>query len=348
MEGMSILESSSKNEMKGRRVDERDAEAETPLMSVVVITPDSYATIRKTIRHLRAQRVRGSLEIIIAAPSTEKLCLDESEMKDFLRYKIIEVGPVNSTARARAEGARAASAHIVAYAEDHAYPAPGWAEALIERHREGWTAVGPVMTNANPRSITSWANLLIEYAQWLDPTEGGERDHLPGHNGSYKRDALLEYGDRLEAMLDAESVLHWDLRASGHKLYLEPKARTFHQNFSQPTPSLTLRFNGGRLFASSRARYWPVWRRALFATASPLIPAVRCLRITRELFKPGRPRRLLPLLLPALIAGLIFDGAGEMAGYALGPGRAMAKLSDMEFHRERYLAKHDRREASGK
>lgn len=316
-------------------------------MAVVVITPDRYATIRKTIRHLRAQKVCGHLEIIIVAPSTRELALDESEMSQFYRHKVIEVGTVNSTARARACGARAASASVVAFAEDHAFPAPGWAEALIKRHREDWAAVAPVMTNANPRSITSWANLLIEYAEWLDPAEGGEREHLPGHNGSYKRDVLLAYGDRLEAMLDAESILHWDLRAKGHKLYLEPAARTFHQNFSMQSPSLTLRFNGGRLFASARARHWTRWRRALFTCASPLIPFVRCLRITRELFKPGRPRPLLPRLLPALFVGLIFDGAGEMTGYALGAGRSMAKLSDMEFHRERYLAAHDRRDAIG-
>jgi hypothetical protein len=307
-------------------------------MSVVLVTPDRYATVRSTIKHLRAQKVCGSLEILIVAPSSSELDLDASEMRNFLRHKVVEVGHMNSTARARAEGVREASAPVVAFAEDHAFPAPGWAEALIERHREVWAAVGPVMANANPRSLTSWANLLIEYAQWLDPSEGGEREHLPGHNCSYKREALLQYGDRLEAMMDAESVLHWDLRAQGHRLYLEPKARTFHQNFTARTPSLALRFNGGRLFASSRAARWPAWRKALFALASPLIPLVRCLRITRELFKPGRPRHLLPRLAPALIIGLAFDGAGEMAGYAFGAGKAMAKLSDMEFHRERYMA----------
>jgi hypothetical protein len=316
-------------------------------MSVVVITPDRYATVRRTIKHLRAQKVCRSLEILIVAPSSQELDLDASEMQKFLRYKVIEVGHMSSTARARAEGARRASAPIVAFAEDHAFPAPGWAEALIERHSEPWTAVGPVMSNANPRSLTSWANLLIEYSQWLDPSEGGEREHLPGHNGSYKREALLQYGDRLEAMLDAESILHWDLRAKGHRLYLEPKARTFHQNFTARTPSLALRFNGGRLFASSRAKDWPAWRKALFTLVSPLIPPVRCLRITRELFKPGRPRHLLPQLMPALIIGLAFDGAGEMTGYAFGAGQAMAKLSDMEFHRERYMTRSDRPETVG-
>ena len=239
---------------------------------------------------------------------------------------------------------RAARGEVVALVEDHAYPAPGWAEALINRHRESWAAVGPVMSNGNPRSVTSWANLLVEYAPWMEPTEGGEQEHLPGHNSSYKREALVQYGDRLEAMIEAESVLHWDLRAKGHKLYLEPKARVFHQNFSAPVPSLALRFNGGRLFASARAREWPAWRRALFAAASPLIPLVRCARIAREMYSRGPTRRMLPRLLPALVVSLLFDGAGEAAGYASGPGGAMAKLSDMEFHRSRYLAECDRRE----
>ena len=316
------------------------------LMSVVVVTPDAYATVAKTIRHLRAQNISTQLELVVVAPSAERLGLDESALQSFRGYKIVEVGHMRSTARARAAGVRAASAPVVALAEDHAFPAPGWAEALLNRHAEGWAAVGPVMANANPRSATSWANLLIEYAPWLEGAPGGERAHLPGHNASYKRDLLLAYGERLEAMLDAESVLQWDLRARGHRLYLEPQARTFHQNLSVRASSLPLRFNGGRLFASARAREWPMWRRAMFTTAAPLIPAVRLARILRELFAPGRPRRLLPRVLPALAVGLVFDGAGEMMGYALGPGASMAKLSDMEFHRERYLAEFDRRAPS--
>ncbi|HKO60826.1 MAG TPA: glycosyltransferase [Pyrinomonadaceae bacterium] len=310
----------------------------TPALSVVVITPDIYATVRKTIKHLRAQSISRSMEILLLAPSAKALNVEVSEMEGFLSYKIVEVGHINSTARARVAGVHEATAPIVAFAEDHAYPAPGWAEALVNRHKENWAAVGPVMANANPKSITSWANFLIEYAPWLDPAQGGEREHLPGHNCSYKRHLLLEYGDQLEAMMDAESILHWDLRNKSHRLYLEQKARTFHENFSAPAPMLPLRFHGGRLFASARAQEWTTWRRIMFAFASPLIPVVRCLRITRELFKPGRPRYLLPRVLPILMLGLVFDGAGEMMGYAFGAGGAMAKLSDMEFHRERYMS----------
>jgi hypothetical protein len=315
-------------------------------LSVIILTPDRLATIGKTLRYFAAQNVAAQLEIVIVAPSASNLELDESSLQHFQSHSVVETGPMISTARARAAGVRAASAPIVAFAEDHSYPAPGWAEVLIERHQETWAAVGPAMANANPRTITSWANLLIEYSEWLHPCPSGEREHLPGHNSSYKRSLLLEYGDRLEQMLDAESILHWDLRRKGDRLYLEGAAQTFHENFSRPLPCLPLRFNGGRLFAAARSSTWPVWRRALFALGSPLIPFLRFARITRQLFAAGRPRHLLPRLTPALLVGLIIDGAGELVGYLLGPGRAMAKLSGMEFHRERYLNGHDETESA--
>lgn len=316
-----------------------------PDMSVIVITPDDFTSIRKTIGRIKAQNVRERLEIVIAAPSESALHLNEADLEGFHGFTVVEVGSMASTARARAAGVRAASAPVVAFVEDHAFPVKGWAEALIAAHRQPWAAVGPVIANANPRTLTSWVNLVIEYAPWLDPCPGGRAEHLPGHNGSYKRAVLLDYGATLESMLDAESILHWDLRAKGHELYLEPAARTFHQNFSATFPSAPLRFNGGRLFAASRARHWPALRRLLYCAGAPVIPFVRLGRIMRELRKPGRRRDLLPRILPLLVAALAVDAAGEMVGYALGEGDAMRKLSAMEFHRHRYLAKLDRQAA---
>jgi hypothetical protein len=47
-----------------------------------------------------------------------------------------------------------ARAPIVALAEDHAFPAPGWAEALIAAHRDPWAAIGAVIRHPNdPKNI---------------------------------------------------------------------------------------------------------------------------------------------------------------------------------------------------
>ncbi len=45
------------------------SDTNVPAMSVIVVTPDCYETVRKTVRHLKAQNVKGRLEIVFVAPS---------------------------------------------------------------------------------------------------------------------------------------------------------------------------------------------------------------------------------------------------------------------------------------
>lgn len=314
-----------------------------PKMSVIILTPDCYETIRKTMGCLLAQTACDQLEIIIVASSTSGLTDGKEQLAQFKDVRVVEIGPMNSTPGARAVGVRHAAAPVVGFAEDHSYPDQGWAEALIAAHRGPWAAVGPAVGNANPQSTLSWTNLAIEYGPWLDPVPAGPVNHLPGHNSSYKRDRLLAYGSQLEAMLEAETVLHWDLRAKGHRLYLEPAAKTFHLNFSSLGASLRLRFLGGRLFASSRARYWKPLRRILYGAASPLIPLVRLPRALRDLHRAGLLPRLLPQVLAVLAFTLASDAVGEMIGYLFGGGQTMRTLSEMEFERHRFLSQKDQR-----
>src|SRR5215831_3174664 len=134
-----------------------------PEMSVVIVTPDGYETIRRTVEHLRAQTVKDRLELVIVAPSAEQLAVSDSLVNDFFHVRVVAVGEVTSIARAHAAGIRQASAPVVVLAEDHSFPAAGWAEALIERHRQPWAVVGPVVRNANPDSLMSWADRSEEH-----------------------------------------------------------------------------------------------------------------------------------------------------------------------------------------
>ena len=308
-----------------------------PAMSVVVITPDRYDTISTVLRHLQAQSARQELEVVIVAPTAAAIALDAPALQGFWRVSIVPFGPVASaTAAARAAGVRAALAPVVAFVEDHSFPQPGWAEALIGAHRQPWAAVGPAVGNANPETAVSWANLLIEYAPWLDPATAGLVEHLPGHNSSYKRAVLLEYGATLETMLEAESILHWDLCAKGHQLRLEPTAKTLHMNFSGVAASMRLRFHGGRMFAAARARRWPMVRRLVYSAAAPLIPVVRFRRILAQARGQRRSATLPGRAIPVLLLLLLCDAAGELAGYLLGAGAEAERASEFEFNRNRY------------
>jgi hypothetical protein len=327
----------------GRIIDGRDVmQPPRPDLSIVIVTPDTYATIRSTIVCLRRQTVRDRIELVIVAPSAAALKPSESELADFLRCEIVEVGTVRSIGSANAAGIRRASASVVALCEDHVIPAPDWAEHLIAAHREPWAAVGVAIRNGNPDSRISWADLLIGYSTWLEPVNAGVADFLPGHNSSYKRGTLLEYADQLETLMEAETVLHWDLRRKGHQLYLEPKARIAHVNFSRLPIWTRVQFHAGRVFAAARARdqRWSVGRRALFVCGSPLIPLVRLRRIARHASRAESLRRSFVRALPALLFGLVIDGAGQMVGYMAGAGGSAEALSRFEFHRYHYNRRH--------
>jgi GT2 family glycosyltransferase len=311
---------------------ERSAAGHSPAMSVIVTTPDSYDTIRALVRALRLQTARDALEVVIIAPSVAAIRSGLDDLQDFRCWRIVEVGPLRSVGQAKVAGIRCATAPVVVLTEDHCFPDPGWARALIEAHRGNWAAVGPSMDNANPQSLISWADFIIGYGPWFNPLAAHEAELLPGHNTSYKRDLLLGYGERLEALLGAESNLHHDLRARGFRLYLEPAAKAFHINFTKPSRWIPYLFYSGRVFAAERRRNWPPLRRAGYSIGAWLIPLVRFMRLIPGV-RRTRPDLVVGVSAPLLFA-LIVDATGQGIGYALGPGQAAEKVARLEFHRE--------------
>lgn len=310
-----------------------------PEMSVVLITPDTYETIRRTVDCLKAQTVKDKLELVIVALSSGGPGVSPEELGAFHGFQVVKPGEITSYGEALSAGVRAASAPVVAFSEDHVFPDPQWAEALIGSHKNGWAAVGPVICNANPESPVGWADILMGYSPWLYPNAGGEMNHLPGHNSSYKRSILLEYGPELDSFLEAESVLHWDLVSKGHKLYLEPAAKIYHLNFGVFSTFLSVNRLMGRMFAASRCQSWPKGKRLLFAFGSLLIPFVRIYRISRNYSGSLGLLKSKPKVCPMLVAGLFMSAFGEMTGYVSGPGDSIQKTFEYHFHRDRHVKK---------
>lgn len=330
-----------------------DSQARSPQedirLSVILITSDSYASIRKTVGYLQKQTIQSQIELVMVVPKQATLELVTDDLSAFASYQVVEVGAIQSIGRAYAVGIRAAIAPVVALAEDHCFPEPEWAEVLVSAHQlddpdvteHTYAAVGPALRNANPSTAISWADMLIAYAQWMHPAVGQTMNFLPGHNSSYKRAVLLSYGDRLEAMLESETLLHWDLRSKGYELYMEPRAIAAHTNFARLFPWLPVQFRAGMIFAGERAQVegWSWGKRLAYFVASPLIPLVRLARILAALREGDRSQvKLATGTLPMTLLGLAADGLGQMVGYGFGYGNALQDYADAEFHRELHLA----------
>lgn len=319
-----------------RHPPDRPEDAAGPALTAIVVIPDSYAALKRTMAALRRQTAAARMEIALVARDPASAKIDEGDLAGFHGWSVVQ-NAVSAIAGAYATGIRRARAPLVAFTEDHSFPAPNWAERLIAAHRQPWAAVGPAFRNANPDCLVSWADFYIAYGKWASPAASGLVDFLPGHNSCYKREVLLACGERLQEMLEAETLLHWDLRKRGMELWLEAGTSTEHMNFGRWRSWLPAQFHAGRVFASQRGAGWSAGRRALFAIASPLIPFVRLARVRRFMRRAamGRVFRLRVLLVAWV--GLLADGAGQMLGYALGAGNSRSRFAAYEFHRVRHV-----------
>ena len=314
---------------------------ERAALSAIVVSP-SPEVVAPLIRHLERQSARDRIEIVLVTPALPKLPAYEQMFAGFAAWKSVPVGPLVSMSAARAAGVRAASCRFVVFTEEHCFPEPEWGQAILDAFEQhAADAVGPVFLNANPLLAVSWAGLITEYGHWMAPHPGGWMDHLPGHNGAYRRDQLVALGTALETALEGESAFHFEWRAQGRRLWLEPRARVHHVNMTKPWSHLVAAFEFQRPWANSRARNWKWPRRCLYALASPLVPLVRLRRIASEIRRIEVPSGILPRVLPWVMAGLIACALGEFLGYLGSIGGAHHRLLEVELYRRRFLSPRD-------
>ena len=312
------------------------------LLTAIVVAPDGWTPVRTTVRHLAAQSIADRMEVVFVVPRGLTFTPASEDVAGFAGHRTVEVASRECAgAVGYATGIRAASAPFVVFTEDHCYPEQGWARALVDAYDERTAAVGPVVAHANVSGSIAWADYLLGYGPWSDPTPGGDVAYLPGHNSSYRREALAAYEPDLETWLVAESVLHWDLRKKGWRLILEPRARTHHFSFSRPASWIRATFLQSRAFAGERTQDAGLAKRLFWVAASPLIPAVRLRRCARDTRRSAAGPPLVRAL-PALAASLAVSALGEAVGYAFGAGDAPQRIAHFEYHRDLHVNARDR------
>ena len=314
-------------------------------LSVVTVSALGNRSIRRTIRALAAQTIADRIEMILVAP-------DESVRKHLDRlpeafgsFRIRAVGPIDNVDQAVARALPDARAAIVASIEDHAFPDADWAETVVAAFDDPAVAgVGSAVLNANPGRGLSWSNILLAYSQWSERTPEGRIGWISHHNGSFRRAALERFSpDEYLHWFNREGEIVRRLADAGEEFHFAPSARVRHINPSSLTATRALRMDAGRLYASNRAdgEGWGRPKRLVYCLLGPLIPAVRYLKMRKEIFGPGSPLSE-PRHGPAMMVGLVFDGLGQMLGFAAGPGRARDRLATFEMDRMDHLAPGDR------
>ena len=234
--------------------------------------------------------------------------------------------------RLRANAVRAAGAPLVAFLEEHCVASPGWLQALVRAHRQGWKAIGPEIRNGNPQSRVSRALAQAFWRPWLHPAISGEVDLLPGHNSAYDRELLLSLGPELDDLMQVDLILQRRLQWLGHRLYLEAGASIEHRNETTLGAAFGSYFHWNRLFGAARAAQpdWPAPRRVAWALASPLVPWLRVARWIRE---SDRQHWLNALgLVPVLLVFHSMAAVGHALGLLCGAGGSHRAFLEQELN----------------
>ena len=307
-----------------------------PELSVVLVAGARRERAQRVIDAVSAQTALAKIELILVDLGTAGVApLDIPEQLSHVRMNrpdIVRWGV------ARAEGARASKGKSVAFLEDHCFPSPTWAEALIEAHLGPWGGVGYVFTNANPKSFVSRVSLLARYGSFVHPAHRGVAPLISGNNVSYKRDILMSFGDRLEDVLTIDFNLQEILHKRGVPLFVESRALAAHQHFTNVMGEAVTGHHYCRLLAAKRVQTqdWSIGRRLLHGIGAPLgSPAIRLFRLLRGLRGRSELWPTAILGLPIIVTEYLFDAIGESLGYLVGAGNSEAYALRWELEEER-------------
>ncbi|MEO7368277.1 MAG: glycosyltransferase [Gemmatimonadaceae bacterium] len=290
---------------------------EEPLLAIVLAT-DTVERVSVVIESLKAQTIADRIELVLVTNAS----VDEREAshvaKGLHSLQLIPVPSVNPLSVARAQGVRAARSPYVFIAETHAYPDADLAEKMVNLLSGEWDVVVPGFRNANPISGLSWAGFLSDYGAWSRQLPAGEIDRSPSHDAGFRRQVLLDFGDRLDAALTFGDELFLTLRSKGRRCYFDSTAGIQHVNINRFGSFVRERYLSGVLIGGYRSSRWTLGRRLFYAAASPLIPFVILSRIQRGIREAARRETLPATTMPAIVVGVILKAAGEMRGYLFG------------------------------
>jgi hypothetical protein len=280
---------------------------------------------------LSSQSARDSIEVVLMDLGAANGSL---RMPEGLATRVLARPPGTGLGEARAEATRVARGEVIASIEEHCYPEPGWAEALIAAYRDGWGAVGYSFRNANPHTYASRAVFLSQYAWWTSSARGGRAHTLPNLNVSYRRELLLEFGDALAELLEIDFGLQEVLRRRGVRMAVEPRAVAMHENEESFRAAGQAGGQYSRLLAARRVKQdrWGILHRLLYTLVTPVFAPM--LRVGRLLLNarrnPGQLREVL-VCLPGIFVVAGISALGEAWGYLLGEGDSLAGYRSVEL-----------------
>ena len=282
----------------------------TPRITIALPVRQATSTIGLTLQTLFGQR-HDSFEIVAAVETGDPTA---TLLRREPRVRLIECARRAGVPQLRRDAVFAARGELLALAEDHCeYPAD-WLTTLERGLEDGAAASGGAVANGR-HTYVGWAQYFTRYAAFLPPGEPGLTTHLPGNNACYRTTDLLSRRDRLrDGFWEAE--FNDSLRSEGLRL-VQTGAIARQRQHRECREYFVLRYRHGRCYGGRRMEAAGPGEPSRLWLRAPLIPAVLFLRTVRA----AAPAPAFLVTSPLVLAYQLAWAAGELVGYAAGPGK---------------------------
>lgn len=257
-------------------------------------------------------------EIIVADCSPENPAKTFASL--FPQVRFLSFTEKRTVPQMRWEAFRHTTGAIIAAVEARCQPAGDWCATLLCAHAK-WAdapaAGGPVVLR-EPASARDLGLYFCEYGLYAPPVQEGPVRELSGANLSYKRAALEQLPDLLEAGA-WETLLHDRWRKQGRALIM-CQAKVIFENGMDLNVIFRQRFAYGRGYAAARLPKGVPLQRIVYAGFCSVLPFLLAVR----LWNAASEKALSASYWRAFGWIFVFSCAwslGEMAGYLFGKAK---------------------------
>lgn len=295
----------------------------TRTVSVVIASGAGGDFLFRCLDSLRAQTTQAAEILVVdrVGGDTRRRLQDD--------YPFVTLLPADSEHRLsvpelRLLGAERATGDVVAIVEEHCVVPPNWLETIRTSFRDGDTAVGGPILDADYPRLRDWVVYFSEYHNYLPPWPEGPRYLLNGANVAYDRQKLLRHRETLGSGY-WEVVLHPQLSQEG-SFRSVPAMGVHHTGPFDYGYYLGQRYLLSRVWGGTQRQKVSLAKRLVYLLAAPVFPLLLLGRIGHRVVRSGQRVgkfvQALPLLVPVTVAYVW----GEWLGYLLGPGDALERV----------------------
>ena len=295
-----------------------DKQEKSVKLSVVVASIYSQTVLKKCLDSILANDCKN-VEIIVAHNSTsQRNAAGTTALRDICIIEFPEKAPLPVL---WAAGIARASGEIIAITDSSCVVAENWISAILVAYQSDSPVIGGAVEMSEGKNLTDWAAYFCEYGQFMKPLEVGAVEVLPGNNIAFKREVLENHPQFVENEF-WKTYLCQQLQAEGIELISAPSMLVYYTKSFKFLPFLVRRFHHGRCFAGMRIKSETVFKRALYAVGTTVLPFVFFIRIILPVLQKRRFGREFFLSLPISILAILLWSIGETFGYIAGTGKS--------------------------